>query len=477
MKNFQKSLFLLFLFWIVVNGSGLVGQDKIPTLTVDVSRQLGPFKPLHGVNGGPWVRNGSYDLSPYFKEIQSPYIRLHDVPYACEGAVDIHYIFPDFDADVNDPASYHFYDTDEYIKSIIELGSEVIFRLGESIEHAPKKRHIHPPADMKKWAQICCNIVRHYNDGWADGYHWNIRYWEIWNEPENPPCWTGTWQQYCELYEHASLALKKLDPTLKVGGPAMGEFQRKHGPDVHVFLKYVQDRNLPLDFFSWHGYKSSPDKMMEKIEAGFDILKQYGLQDIETHYTEWNLVTSWGSKTDFEFNKRVYAKKDGPAGAAFTASVIAYMQESELDLACYYSAFPPPFRFRLFDIYLTPIKPFYVFKAMNQLVRLGTRVAVTGNKRETGLGIIASFNEDSGEAAVLLSNFEDETSRYSLEMRNLQVKNSLLCSEYVLDEDRDLELDREQIFTSPGIRIVVELPKETVRLLVFKTRAEKPGYL
>ncbi|MBI4578450.1 MAG: hypothetical protein HY718_02035 [Planctomycetes bacterium] len=37
--------------------------------------------------------------------------------------------------------------------------------------------------DFAKWAKICVNIIRHYNEGWADGFHYNIRYWEIWNEP------------------------------------------------------------------------------------------------------------------------------------------------------------------------------------------------------------------------------------------------------------------------------------------------------
>ena len=32
--------------------------------------------------------------------------------------------------------------------------------------------------------EVCKHIVMHYNDGWNDGYHYNIAYWEIWNEPD-----------------------------------------------------------------------------------------------------------------------------------------------------------------------------------------------------------------------------------------------------------------------------------------------------
>ena len=28
------------------------------------------------------------------------------------------------------------------------------------------------------------NVIKHYNSGWANGYHYNIKYWEIWNEPD-----------------------------------------------------------------------------------------------------------------------------------------------------------------------------------------------------------------------------------------------------------------------------------------------------
>lgn len=40
------------------------------------------------------------------------------------------------------------------------------------------------PEDFDKVAEIFAATVRHYNRGWADGYNWNIKYWEIWNEPE-----------------------------------------------------------------------------------------------------------------------------------------------------------------------------------------------------------------------------------------------------------------------------------------------------
>ena len=58
----------------------------------------------------------------------------------------------------------------------------------------------------------------HYNQGWANGFHDNIRYWEFWNEPEL--FWSGTPEQFYLLYEKTARALKTCRSPLKVGGDA-----------------------------------------------------------------------------------------------------------------------------------------------------------------------------------------------------------------------------------------------------------------
>ena len=71
-----------------------------------------------------------------------------------------------------------------------KAGTKPFYRLGQSIEHQTKKYGIYPPKDFKKWAKICEHIIRHYNEGWANGYRMGIEYWEIWNEADldQPDC-------------------------------------------------------------------------------------------------------------------------------------------------------------------------------------------------------------------------------------------------------------------------------------------------
>jgi xylan 1,4-beta-xylosidase len=442
-------------------------DQGLTVLTVDASRQLGAFKPVNSVNGGPIINLGNYyDNSAYFASMAPPYVRLHDVPYAHEGTVDIHCIFPDFSADEDDPENYHFAKTDLYIGSILKVGARVIFRLGESIEHGPVKYYIHPPSDMAKWVRICCNIIRHYNMGWADGHHWGIRYWEIWNEPNVAPCWSGTMAQYCKMYESVARAIHELDAALKVGGPALaGPLDSEKGRE---FIGYCRDHQVPLDFVSWHGYADHPDKLMRNVEESLAMLGENGFKNVETIFGEWNyLPVPWEvSRTERELTRDRFTWTWGAPGAAFTASMLAYLLPSELDIACYYSAYGTVFRFGLFDIFGLPRKPLFTFSAFNRLVECGTRIHVTGNNRETGLGITGAVNMEKQTTAVLLSNFQDESSRYLLDLKNLPASGRIYCDEFVIDETHSLEWEREQILVSSDARMIIELPKATVRLLI-----------
>ena len=163
---------------------------------------------MHGLNHGPLTGNLKYDARHLFREAGIPYTRLHDVeyPYGSGEYVDIPCIFKNFDADVEDPASYNFDLTDDYMEAITETGCKPLYRLGVSIEHPAKKRYIYPPRNYLKWAKICEHVIRHYNEGWADGFHMDIGYWEIWTEPnhckkENPLMWGGDMPEFARFYD------------------------------------------------------------------------------------------------------------------------------------------------------------------------------------------------------------------------------------------------------------------------------------
>lgn len=340
------------------------------TLVFDLSTRHGPFKPLNATNGGPTHKRHiatqyRSNLADY-RDARIPYTRNHDTnlvsSYGGPYVVDISAIFPDFQADVQDPASYFFENTDESILVPLEAGTRTFYRLGQSIEHQVCKRNVAPPKDYQKWAQICEHIIAHYTEGWANGYRLDMPYWEIWNEPDlkedslparEKPTWGGTKEQFFLFYEVAATYLKRRFPHLKIGGPALA-----HRMDwAEDFLAYMSARNVPLDFFSWHAYRHEAGDFALLGRQYRNLLDRYGYTHTESHLNEWNYVKNW---TD----QFVYSLETihGCKGAAFTMAAISAAQNAPVDMMMYYDTRPSGFN-GVFDFYTCrPLKTYYAMK-------------------------------------------------------------------------------------------------------------------
>jgi hypothetical protein len=249
---------------------------------------------------------------------------------------DVSQIFTRFEADENDPASYDFPMTDESILCALDADTKTFYRLGESIDHGIVKHRSVPPKDFHKFARICEHIVRHYNEGWADGFHLDIEYWEIWNEPNFvPQCWTGTTTQFYDLYEATAKHLKSCFPNLKIGGPAVA------GGDPEwttAFLTEMKKRNVPIDFFSWHLYEKTPEALMDRAREVNECLRLCGYENAEHILNEWNYVRGWVEDFQYSINT-IHALK----GAAFAMATISEAQALDgLDMLMYYDTRPSP---------------------------------------------------------------------------------------------------------------------------------------
>ena len=198
-----------------------MGQPPRLDIDVHASQRSGKLRPLQDLDNGPLCQRGIVDLSAYYKQLGVHFVRLHDVPWTYDNALDINYVFPHWDSSADDPNNYDFTQTDFYLNTILALGIKVIYRLGYSAEYKTNVHHNSPPSSNEKFATIARHIVQHHNQGWANGSRDRIQYWEIWNEPDGKGFWSGTPAQYARLYETTAKALKRIDPSLKVGGPAL----------------------------------------------------------------------------------------------------------------------------------------------------------------------------------------------------------------------------------------------------------------
>lgn len=414
-------------------------------LNVDFSSPIGPIKAMHGV-GQPPLLGLNTNYFRYLSEAGIPYSRLHDVAgwFGGNMFVDIPNIFRDFDADETDPASYDFVFTDILMAGLIKHNCAPVYRLGVTIEnfHNIKAYRVYPPKDFAKWARVCEHIIRHYNEGWADGYHMDIEYWEIWNEPDNEPViaenpmWKGTMEEFFTLYEVTARHLKARYPHLKIGGYASCGFyeilntqaagQAKVSTRTGYFIEFFEkflthittDGHIaPLDFFSWHSYAGLGENIAFAAYAR-EMLDKFGFTETESILNEWNPGIH---------------RRGTLADASQIGAMMAAMQDSSVDMMAYYDGSLESTYGGMFNpVTRTPFKAYHTFRAWGELYWLGTQYAIEGvcegNRLTDTLFAVAAGNQT--ERAVLLVNVGGEAA--------LQAPEGVwtVC---VLDHEHDLD--------------------------------------
>lgn len=367
-----------------------------------------------------------------------------------------HRIFPNFDADENEPSSYIFEPTDIYLQTTQEAGTETFYRLGASIEHGMKKG-TYPPKDFYKWARVCEHIIRHYTEGWANGFNMKIEYWEIWNEFDckepngEKPCWQGPDEQFHDFYEVVAKHLKSTFPHLKIGGPAI----TSPWSVADAFLAEMQKRNTPIDFYSFHRYSASIKDLIETVERAKEQIEKYGYEKSELHLNEWNYVRDW---SDFKHHTEVIK---GMKGASFVASGMSALQKTSLDMLMYYEG-RPCLWCGLFDAAtLAPLKTYYVFKAFDEVKKLKDCVLSIDDE-----DVYSIASTDGEDCAVMISRYSDE--ELKKEKVVVKIDNAPKGSKvefYLLDEKNDLALKKEKKVNSSRFTLKMNMENDTVYLI------------
>jgi len=111
---------------------------------------------------------------------------------------------------------------------------------------------ISPPKDEEKWSLFIQKFVMYliHRYGKEEVESWPF---EVWNEPDVFVFWAGTKEQYFRLYEITAKAIKKINPDIKVGGPATSGSKW-----IASFMNYCKTHDVPVDFISTHQYAGDP---------------------------------------------------------------------------------------------------------------------------------------------------------------------------------------------------------------------------
>jgi hypothetical protein len=95
-------------------------------------------------------------------------------------------------------------------------------------------------------------VMQYYDNYFPD---YPVEYYDIWNEPDHPYFWHGTYEQLLELFYRTYNIIKSYNPNAKVVGPSISWFRPGY-PGVKGIIDFLVDLDkiygVRLDAISWH---------------------------------------------------------------------------------------------------------------------------------------------------------------------------------------------------------------------------------
>ena len=439
-------------------------NPEVATVKVDFSVDVGEIGEMHGFCNGP-VSYGT-DISGLFKEIGVPVVRFDNTDGANSAyAVDISRIFKDFSADPNDPKSYDFSVTDKYITAAYNSGAKVILRLGESRDKLGCDKRVDIPESIDLWINVCANVIRHYNDYFANGYAFGIDKFEIWSHDYSLD--GSDWAKEFELYHRVASTVKMIDPSLSVGGML---FRGLDGA-AREFIRFCRKNRSPLDFLTLSIFASDPKEVSEEINDAIAYLKNQGFADTELIVGEWGYADADAlsgknfheilmSGSDGDKKRAIFESQSSIKGSAFAAATMLELNSSgNASAACFCDAQPmvSPFT-SICDRFGKAQKPFYAFQAYGKLFRAGNSVfcRVESPEGYAHSGIYASAaRATDGECYIMIASCGGCG---TVDLRIDEIADTLYTADiYLLDGVKDLSLGSSTPLSGSKKRMILNV--------------------
>lgn len=251
------------------------------------------------------------------------------------------------------------------------------------------------PENLEKWQDLIRQAILHYNRD----KRFQIKYLEVWNEPDLPVFWSGTEADFLSVYQATVMAARAADPTIRVGGPAVASWSASighSGPFIKTFLDFAQRNRLPVDFISWHAFEKDPLVLRTAVKQVQAWKKTFGFPEAELFLDEWN----YGPPN---------IDREGPIGAAYVGAMIpeilavgidrqafSYLQDIDTARADFGGD-----DFGLLTLNGIEKPAYNTFRAINMLGNVQLEVTQTGG--EHFVSSIATRSEDL--VGVLISHF------------------------------------------------------------------------
>jgi xylan 1,4-beta-xylosidase len=321
---------------------------------------------------------------------------------------------------------YSFFNVDKIFDFLLSIGMKPFVELSfmpTALASGKKtvfnyKANVTPPRDYKQWATLINKLVSHWVEryGVAEVRKW---FFEVWNEPNLKSFWTGTQRDYFKLYRYTAESIKKIDASLRVGGPATAKSEW-----IEDFVDFCERNKAPVDFITTHQYptddfENDEDTEVQLFKSQRGIMREVA-QDTRrrargkpVYYTEWN---SSSNPRD--------PLHDEPYAAAFAVATImeakglvegySFWTFSDIFEENYFPSVPFHGGFGLLNLHGIP-KPIY--RAFELLHNVGTKQLLVDGLHET---VDCSVIRKDSTVTVLLTNHT--TPGHSIETEQVEIR-------------------------------------------------------
>ncbi len=361
----------------------------MPTFTCDLNAPVSPFDHFweHTLGSGhaPLALRADWQtqLARCHADLGARHVRFHGILSDDMGTLICQ----------DEKLLYSFFNADQVMDFLLSIGMRPFVELsfmpatlasGDTTVFR-YRGNVTPPRDVHQWATLIGKLVGHWTEryGAEETRQW---YLEVWNEPNLPQFWTGDQAKYFELYRATAEAIKAVDGSLRVGGPATAQ-----NAWIPEFLEFCGQHNLPADFVSTHYYPTDAfgtigaDSDAQLAHAPRDVMRKRATEARQQagarplYYTEWN--TSSNPRHNLH---------DEPASAAYATHILmsvrglvqgySFWTFSDIFAENFFPALPFQGGFGLLTINGIP-KP--VYRAYQLLHRLGSEELPVEGRHDT----------------------------------------------------------------------------------------------
>lgn len=342
-------------------------QQAPVSIQVDASKEIGEMTPFWSYFGydepNYTTRKDGQKLLMELRQLSpaTVYVRAHNLLTSKGNSpgADLKWGFTDaYNEDKKGKPIYNWTIVDSIIDTYVQRGMKPLMEIGfmpkdlssksEPYEHTWSKGGnlwtgwTYPPKDYNKWRELVYQWTKHSIEryGKEEVTTW---LWEVWNEPDIS-YWSGTFEEYCKMYDYAADGLKRACPECTIGGPhTTSPRSDKAYKYLTDFIEHcLQGKNYatgkigtPLHYIGFHA-KGSPELIdghvrmnmgvqLKDIQRAFEAVNSFPeLKNIPIIIGECDPE---GCAACSEKREPKYAYRNGTMYSCYTAASFARIYE------------------------------------------------------------------------------------------------------------------------------------------------------